>query len=47
MRLLLVPVLLPYVSRWIAAREQQILVEGTVLSEQSTADALAVGVIHP
>ena len=47
MRRLLVPVLLPYVSRWIAAREQQILVEGSVLSEQSIADALAIGVTNP
>jgi len=47
MRRLLVRVLLPYVTRWIEARERQILVEGTALSEQSTADALAVGVRNP
>ncbi len=47
MRQLLVPVLLPYVTRWIEARERQILVEGTTLSEQSAADALAIGVVNP
>jgi len=47
MRRLLVPVLLPYVARWIEAREHHILVEGTALSEQSTVDALAIGVTNP
>ncbi|MEA3209808.1 MAG: hypothetical protein QOE70_2865 [Chthoniobacter sp.] len=47
MRRLLVPVLLPYVTRWIEAREQQILIEGAPLSEQGIADALAVGVVQP
>ena len=44
---LLVPVLLPYVTRWIEARERQILAEGTPLSERSAADARAVGVADP
>ncbi len=47
MRHLLVPLLLPYVARWIAARERQILGAGTPLSEQSAADARAIGVAHP
>lgn len=47
MRRLLVPVLLPYVIRWIEARDRQILAEGTPLSEQSAADARAIGVANP
>ncbi|MGB8168046.1 MAG: hypothetical protein WCF18_11180 [Chthoniobacteraceae bacterium] len=47
MRRLLVPVLLPYVTRWIAARERQILIEGTPLGEPSAADARAIGVANP
>ena len=47
MRRLLVPLLLPYVTRWIEARERQILVEGTPLNEQSAADAFAIGVAEP
>jgi len=47
MRRLLVPVILPYITRWIEAREQQILIEGSPLSEQSAADARAIGVGNP
>ncbi len=47
MRRLLVTVLLPSLTRWIEARERQILAEGTPLDEQGTADARTVGVAHP
>lgn len=47
MRRLLVPVLLPYVTRWIEERERQILIEGTPLSAQGVADAHTIGVADP
>jgi hypothetical protein len=47
MRLLLVPLLLGYVTRWIAAQERRILAEGSPLTERGLSDARRIGVLHP
>ena len=47
MRQLLVPVLLPYVTRWVESQERRILADGTPLDERSLNDARRIGVAHP
>ena len=47
MRRLLVPMLVPYVARWIEAQERKILAEGSALDETGMADAGQIGVQHP
>jgi hypothetical protein len=47
MRRLLVFLLLPYVTRWIAAQERRILTEGTALDAGATEDARRIGVANP
>jgi len=47
MRQLLVPILLPYVARWIEAQERRILAEGSPLDRVSLEDARLIGVTSP
>ena len=47
MQRLLVALVLPNVTKWIAAQERRILAEGVPLSEQELADARLIGVIQP
>ncbi len=44
---LLVPLLLPFATRWIEAQERRILAEGVALDESGIADARRIGVMHP
>jgi hypothetical protein len=47
MRRFLVPLLLPFVTRWIEEQERQILAEGEPLDERGLAEARRIGVTRP
>ena len=47
MRTLLVPLILPLASAWVARHERRILAVGEPLSEEARADARALGVQEP
>ncbi len=47
MRRLLVPLLLPFVTRWIHVQERRILAHGEPLDDQGISDARKIGVANP